>query len=61
MPPESVEDPHVNSADEIARLDAALKDVPRGAVALAGTAVVLLILCWLAIYIFVFLARGSVG
>ena len=34
---------------------------PRGAVAVSGIAVGLLIVCWLAIYIFVFLPRGTVG
>ncbi len=47
--------------DDLEALEAALKEVPRGAIAVAGTAVTLLILCWLAIYLFVFLPRGSVG
>jgi len=42
-------------------IDAALKQTPRGAYAIAGTAVGLLMLAWLAIYLFVFLPRGSVG
>ena len=46
---------------EAARLEAALKETPRGAFALAGTSVALLILCWLSIYFFVFLPRGQVG
>lgn len=47
--------------EELAALDRALEEVPRGAIALAGTAVALMMLCWLAIYLFVFLPRGSVG
>lgn len=43
------------------KLDAALKETPKGAFALAGLAVGLLIAGWLAIYLFVFLPRGSVG
>ncbi len=39
----------------------ALEQTPRGTVAVAGTAVGLLILCWFAIYLFVFLPRGTVG
>jgi len=42
-------------------LQAALRETPKGALALAGTAVGLLVLAWLAIYVFVFLPRGMVG
>lgn len=42
-------------------IEAALKQTPRGAFAVAGTAVALLMLAWLAIYLLVFLPRGSVG
>lgn len=48
-------------ADEEAALEAALAEAPRGAIAVAGVAVGLLMLCWFAIYLFVFLPRGSVG
>lgn len=48
-------------ADETTALNRALEQAPRGAIALAGTAVGLMMLCWLAIYLFVFLPRGSVG
>lgn len=41
--------------------DSALTAVPRGALALAGIAVGLLVLAWLAMYFFAFLARGPVG
>ena len=42
-------------------LEEALKETPRGAFALAGITVALLMAAWLAIYLFVFLPRGSVG
>ena len=42
-------------------LQAALKETPRGAFALAGLTVGLLMAAWLAIYLFVFLPRGSIG
>lgn len=42
-------------------LDDALKETPRGAFALAGVTVGLLMAAWLAMYLFVFLPRGSVG
>ncbi len=54
--PESVADP-VDAAD----LERALEVAPRGAVALAGTALGILMLCWLLVYFFVFLPRGAVG
>lgn len=49
--------------DEIERaaLERALAEAPRGAAALAGVAVGLLLLAWFAIYFFVFLARGPVN
>jgi len=42
-------------------LEAALKETPRGAFALAGLTVGLLMAAWLAMYLLVFLPRGSVG
>ena len=39
----------------------ALRSVPSGAVALSGIAVLLLLLAWLAIYLFIYLPRGMVG
>ena len=42
-------------------LEAALKETPKGAFALAGLTVGLLMAAWLAIYLLVFLPRGSVG
>jgi hypothetical protein len=43
------------------QLDQVLKEVPRGAMALAGLTVALLLIAWFAIYVFVFLPRGQVG
>jgi hypothetical protein len=42
-------------------LHAALRVTPRGAFALAGLTVGLLMLAWFGLYLFVFLPRGSVG
>ena len=39
----------------------ALEEAPRGAVAVALVAVGLLMIAWFAIYLMVFLPRGSVG
>jgi hypothetical protein len=38
-----------------------MAEVPRGALALSGLTVGLLLLAWFAMYLFVFLPRGSVG
>jgi hypothetical protein len=38
-----------------------LAEVPKGSLALAALTVGLLLICWLAMYLFVFLPRGSVG
>lgn len=46
---------------DAAALNEALRETPRGAFALAGATVALLMLAWFAIYLFVFLPRGSVG
>ena len=58
-------EPHDNldghPEDDLAALEEALQEAPRGAIAVAGTAVILLMICWLAIYLFVFLPRGTVG
>jgi hypothetical protein len=48
-------------SDDEAALDLAMSEVPKGTIAVAGTAVALLMICWFAIYLFVFLPRGSVG
>ena len=44
--------------DELKLIDAA---GPRGALALAGLSVVVLVAIWLAFFVFVFLPRGAVG
>lgn len=49
------------AADERARLEAALAEVPNGTVVVAGTAVALLMLGWFIVYLAIFLPRGSVG
>jgi hypothetical protein len=46
---------------ELARLSSALKQAPRGALALSGLAVVLMMIAWFAIYLLVFVPRGSIG
>jgi len=43
------------------QLEAVLGDVPKGAMALAGLTVFLLLVAWFAMYAFVFLPRGQVG
>jgi hypothetical protein len=50
-------------ADEVdeAALDEVMRVVPLGAGVLAGPAVALMVLGYLAVYLFVFLARGPVG
>jgi hypothetical protein len=50
-------------ADDVdeAALDEVMRVVPLGAGVLAGAAVALMVLGYLAIYLFVFLARGPVG
>lgn len=41
-------------------LDEALEEAPRGALALAGVAVMLLLVAWFVVYLFIFLPRGQV-
>ena len=48
-------------ADELARLDAAMDEAPRGALIVSAIAVGLLLVGWLGLYFLVFLPRGSVG
>ncbi len=47
--------------EELDRLERAMEGGPRGAVIVSGIAVGLLLLCWLLVYAFVFLPRGTVG
>jgi hypothetical protein len=49
--------PEVSEAD----LERAMREVPRGAFALAALTVGLLILCWFLMYALVFLPRGTVS
>jgi hypothetical protein len=44
-----------------AALEAVMREVPRGALALSGLTVGLLLLAWFLIYALVFLPRGMVG
>ena len=44
-----------------AALERVMQEVPRGAWALSGLTVGLLLLAWIYIYVFVFLPRGMVG
>jgi hypothetical protein len=57
----SAQDSDPDTPEELAALEAALEQSPRGALAVAGTAVILLMIAWFAIYLFVFLPRGTVG
>jgi len=50
-----------SDAEELTQLEAAMDETPRGALVVSGIAVGLLMLCWLFIYAFVFLPRGTVG
>ncbi len=42
-------------------LDAVMREVPRGALALSSIAVLLLLVGWFYVYFFVFVPRGAVG
>jgi hypothetical protein len=59
--PHAVDPAHADEAVDEAALETALRETPKGALALAGLTVGLLMLAWLAIYVFVFLPRGMVG
>jgi len=52
---------HDSDAEELRRVEAAMDRGPSGALAVSGIAVGLLMACWLFIYVFVFLPRGTVG
>lgn len=49
-----------DGVDEVL-LEQAMREVPKGAMALAGTAVALLTIGWVLIYLLVFVPRGVVG
>jgi hypothetical protein len=59
----SAEDSDLDLADGIdeAALASVMQSVPLGAAVLAGSAVALLVLGYIYIYLFVFLPRGTVG
>jgi len=60
--PRPAENPFEGPDDiDNAALTAVLRSVPLGAAVLAGSAVALLVLGYLAIYLLVFLPRGTVG
>lgn len=63
MPVDSADDNQFEEPDDIdeAALAAVLRIVPLGAAVLAGSAVALVVLGYLAIYLLVFLPRGVVG
>jgi hypothetical protein len=42
-------------------LDTVMEQVPKGALALAGTAVLLLLIGWFFVYFVIFIPRGAVG
>ncbi|HEU5483058.1 MAG TPA: cytochrome c oxidase subunit 2A [Sphingomicrobium sp.] len=50
-----------SDAEELERLEAAMDDSPRGAVAVSAIAAALLLIGWLGLYFLVFLPRGTVG
>ena len=49
-----------NEVDK-ARLAQVLVEVPKGSTAVAGTAVAIVSVIWLAFYLFAFLPRGPIG
>ena len=63
MPVDRADDNQFEEPDDIeeAALAAVLRIVPFGAAVLAGSAVALVVLGYLAIYLLVFLPRGVVG
>lgn len=52
---------YASDAEELERLNAALAEAPRGALAMSLIAVLLLIVGWLGLYFLVFIPRGTVG
>ena len=52
---------YAGDAEELEQLESAMEETPRGAILVSGIAVGLLLICWLAIYVFIFLPRGTVG
>ena len=58
--PVLVADDDNDGGDEVA-LERVMAQVPRGALALAGLTVGLLVIAWFAIYLLVFIPRGPVS
>ena len=52
---------YASDSEELDRIDAAMSEAPNGALIVSAIAVGLLLLCWLAIYLLVFIPRGTVG
>lgn len=52
---------YAEDAEELKQLESAMDGTPKGALIVSAIAVGLLLLCWLAIYIVIFLPRGPVG
>ena len=52
---------HDGDAEELERIEAAMDAAPKGAIAVSGIAVALLLIGWLWVYFFIFLPRGTVG
>ena len=52
---------YASDGEELERIDAAMTGAPSGALVVSAISVGLLLVCWLAIYILVFIPRGTVG
>ena len=52
---------YASDAEALERLEAATETSPRGALALSGVAVALMLIGWLGLYFLVFLPRGTIG
>jgi hypothetical protein len=52
---------YASDAEELERVEAAMHVAPRGALAVSGIAVALLLLGWFFVYLLIFLPRGPVG
>jgi hypothetical protein len=55
------QDPGDTNSPDAPIPEAVMREVPKGALALAGLTVGLLVLAWFAIYLFVFIPRGSIS
>lgn len=54
-------DDQADDDPDVAALEEALAQTPRGALAVAGISVALLMVGWFFVYLVIFLPRGSVG